>query len=187
MFVFKDEDLSELITCPSCHAKFGDPRILECGETICNNCTVTMFDKEKQGIQCKYCHGFHAMKLENVAQNKFLSRLIKKQPSELTRGEMAKDLSFQLRAIYNRTKEFEKERYQDKEKIKEYCDFIRNNINNVTIDAQACLERYKVSFTQRIKQYEIESQSQLEKEEESNDKIDEFIENLYFFHGKWYI
>jgi hypothetical protein len=185
MMFFKDEDLNELITCPSCLAKFGDPRILECGETICNNCVTKMFDVEKKGIQCKYCHGFHTMRLEKIAQNMFLTRLIKKQPCELTRGEMAKDLGTQLRAIYNKTKEFEREKYQDKKKIKDHCDFIRNNINEVTKEAQACLEQYKVSFTEQIKQYETESQAQLEKEELSYDHTDEFIENLYFFHAKW--
>jgi hypothetical protein len=185
MMFFKDEDLSELMTCPSCNIEFGDPRILACGETICNNCVAAMYDAEKKGIHCKYCNTFHKMPLEKVAQNKFLARLIKKQPCEITRGQMAKDLGLQLRVIYNKTKEFEKERYTDKEKIKEYCDFIRNNINEVTRDAQACLERYKISFIDQVKQYQAESQSRLEKEVDSNDHIDEFIENLYFFHAKW--
>ena len=190
MSFFREKDIISLLKCPLCSEQLKDPRLLKCGETLCLDCIKKIYNCEKKGIQCPLCHEFETYEsLANIAPNKFIARLLMKKSCEVSRGKAADDLKTKLDEIFLKINELKVDVKTDKSKIKEYCDFLFNNVTKVTDRTHSYLEKHRVEFMEQIDLYEKESQIQFDadaKEREKGGELDnKFVEEVYIFHDKW--
>ncbi len=55
--------MDDLILCPRCRSVFNSPRLLPCGETLCNNCITRQANSSV--IKCIMCDKMHEIPAKN--------------------------------------------------------------------------------------------------------------------------
>ena len=59
---YEEQQIDEMLKCGHCKLKFDDPRMLPCGQTICNSCLETILasvKKENNCFKCPLCKEIH--------------------------------------------------------------------------------------------------------------------------------
>ena len=73
---YEEEEIQNLIICPNCKKKLNDPRVVSCGQSICQDCLTVILNAETNGLHCPGCNDFHAMPENGFMKNQIVSSLI---------------------------------------------------------------------------------------------------------------
>ena len=153
---FAQEEISELLKCPKCTKTYGEPFILPCGENMCKACIDHLYSSETNGIDCPVCSVFHAMPSKGFLANKIIMRLLEKQPREVYRNKAVDSLKSHINEIKSTMENLEQLVTQSDFKIKEYCDFVRHDVQLVTDSAYEYIDKFREQFMTEIDAYEKE-------------------------------
>ncbi len=76
---YSDNEIHRLKICPKCSLESDDPRILPCGETVCNSCLNT----NMKSFECQFCSSEHCTNENGFPKNKLIDQLLRNKPQKL--------------------------------------------------------------------------------------------------------
>jgi hypothetical protein len=182
---YEEKEINALIICPSCNHVFDDPRLLECGESMCEVCISLALNKDKTGINCKICKEFHQVPKNGFRKNQRLAKLVEIKPNEVTRSVVAVNFKLQLNKIIGETIVMEDHLKTGKGKINEYCDFIRSEVDLICESWHEYIYKFHDSFFGQIKTYEEECLGSFNNLENNKKTFVDFLIDSNKFHEKW--
>jgi hypothetical protein len=107
---YEENEINKLLICPSCNLKFLEPKLLPCGKSVCIKCVESMLElyndnenKNEKRLQCLFCSRSHLVTEDELPSSEMLELLLKKEPSEVYRGDLAKELKELLSKIKTQT------------------------------------------------------------------------------------
>jgi hypothetical protein len=186
MFYF-EQDINEYLKCQICNNKLKDPKLLPCGESICERCIpVETFDSKKQ---CILCHEEHIIPVSGLPSNKSLERILEKTPVELYRGRYHKELKEKSNKFKKEIDQIKEIIEQPKELVKNNCNLLREQVKMSYECAEAKLAKAAEKLIKQINDYETDCLERCEENKEfiisSKTKL-ESMETLYI-HNLEYI
>lgn len=182
---YEESDINEVLTCPKCNQRYIDPRVLPCGESICFKC-ISNIDKESSNvIKCTYCSNFHYIPTEGFPKNIKLCKIIEKKSNEVYRGKAAQTLKCDLNEMSVKIKFLNNDLEMGIEQLKEYCDIIRKDIEQVKENIVQTIEKYHDEFIKKINMYQDASVENLMKESESRVYTYKLINETKYFIERW--
>lgn len=182
---YKEDDINRFLNCPSCSQTFDDPRLIPCGECLCNHCIQDMVIQETNGFQCEFCSSFHQVPEEGFAPVKFLQKLKSKKPCEVYRSKTVEDFKTNLHKIKQTTEELEASYRISSDKLKEYCDFIRYDIELVTESIISEINMYRDTFINTVDSYEQDGLKNIESNSIYKNDFESFMLNMNTFFSTW--
>ena len=181
---YEEKEISEFLKCPQCKCMFVDPRLLDCGESMCNDCIHLNLDTEKNGLVC-ICGRFHAMPENGFNKNQRLAKLVEIKPSEVSRSLITNEFKLLLNKIRELTHNVEVYLQSGKDKIREHCDLIRCDVDLISESWHQYIDKYRAEFMEKIREYEDECLLKYEKLFLRKQDYDEFISHKQDFYLKW--
>ena len=180
---YEENQINEVITCPYCKNKFNDPRSIECGISLCIQCIELLTNKGENGFICLICKDFHEKPKKGFAKNANLSKLCDIKASEISRGPLADTLKVQLDEIKLKLDRLDKDNKLGVDKIKEYCDELRNEVQLSSEELIESINKRNMELIVEINAYE--KKSMLDFKKENKTQLDSFIQEMRGFHAKW--
>ena len=179
---YEEKDINDLLSCFNCKTVYVDPRTLPCGETLCLKCINSLYEKN---MNCPFCSEAHLMNPTEFKPNKTVLKLMEKKPNEIYRGKTANKLKSQLNELQKKIDELKNHISIGKDKIKDYCDGIRKEIQTVTEEAHQNLNKNLRDFMDKIDDYEKETQGNIEAEDIYKSAIENTLNEINNFRLKW--
>ncbi len=93
---FEEAALVNELNCIKCKQRLDEPRILPCGETICDYCFITIEVKNNK-FKCFFCNEDHIMPEKGFPINKRLLRILDLKSKEVYRSKEVKQLKENLK------------------------------------------------------------------------------------------
>ena len=151
---YEKEEISELLICAKCKLTFNEPCALPCGENICKTCIDGLFDPKTNGIVCHFCSEFHAVPKDGLPASMIILKLLTKKSSEVYRNKTVESLKSYLNEINSATENLVQIINRSEFSIKEYCDFVRHDVQLVTDSAYEYIDKFREKFMSEIEVYE---------------------------------
>lgn len=137
---YEQSQIEEILACKQCHIRYDTPRLLACGECICDSCAAPLkrqFSAEQDLLEykCPVCGEMHdtPKHLELPASNAILT-LLKQQPRELPRSPLIQEFDRRLGEVRRKLMEFESDvaNSNGRDKVVEFCQALRIDIQLAT-------------------------------------------------------
>ena len=125
---YVETEISEIVICPYCVNKYDDPRNVSCGNSFCMPCIEFLTKEESNGFQCPVCDEFHKRPKKGFSKNLNLAKLCEKKANKVSRSSLADSFEVQLNEIKLNVNKLAKENELGVDKIKDYCDGLRNEV-----------------------------------------------------------
>ena len=158
---FEEKVINDHLKCPYCKNVFVDPRMLECGESMCNSCIMLLLNKEKTGLNCILCKEFHEMPKNGFIKSLRLAKLIDIKPNEVSRSKEASEFKSVLNKIFEKNSAMQTDLKMGKDKIREHCDFVRNEVEVKVESWHQYIDKFHGGFKKTIDEYEKKSLEKL--------------------------
>ena len=184
MFSYEKE-LKDLISCPHCENILSDPRIVQCGSTLCNCCIEKLINQEANEFRCPACRGLHEIPEKGFVKNETCSKLIEKTKTETSRKQTADDLKAKLNELKQKTDKLNAYLERGPDKVKEYCDLIRIEVQLATESTIEDLSKCKQELMSDIDQYEQKCAQIYEHKAGYKVDFEKTVEDMYKFRLKW--
>ena len=180
---YEEAEISELVICPYCKNKYDDPRIIECGTSFCMPCIEFLTKGDTNGFQCPVCKEFHQQPQNGYLKNTTLAKLCEKKANKVSRSPLADALDAQLDELKQNMDKLAKENDLGSDKIKEYCDGLRNEVQLHLEESTESLKKQSLELIQKIDEYE--SETRIKFDAKANIAMDDFLWKTRQFHEKW--
>lgn len=135
MFYSENDILSEL-KCPICKDIFDEPKLLECGYAICNQCILSHIETKQTKLtnefKCLLCSEVHELPKNGFTVCKPLLKLLAKSSNTIYRGEHVESLITNIRYVENELKKLDFELNNGSDVIKDHCIELRRQIQLTT-------------------------------------------------------
>ena len=181
--MFYENQIIEIIRCPYCKNKYEDPRFIECGVSLCMRCIELLTKNGENGFECPVCEDFHEKPKKGFGKIINLAKLCDIKASEVSRSTFANSLKAQLDEMKLKLDELSKENKLGAEKIKEYCDGLRNEVQLSSEELIESIKSHNSELIEQINAYE--NKSMLDFNKENTTRLDGFIQEMNGFHSKW--
>ena len=180
---YKEDEISEDLKCPYCKNKYDDPRIIECESSFCMSCIEFLTKNNSNGFQCPVCNEFHEQPKKGYLKNTNLAKLCKKKANKVYRSPLADALEIQLDELKQNINKLAKENDQGEDKIKEYCNDLRNEVQRHLRELTESLKNQSLDLIHTIDVYEYEAMRKFDANH--NLRLDAFLNETRQFHEKW--
>ena len=182
---YEEKEISSYLICKYCNSKYNDPRILPCGYSLCYACIEVLVDQNLNGLNCTFCKQFHSSK-NGFQKNINLAELTEVKPSEIYRSKKVEDLENKLKTLNQKIEELNGNQKYGLDKIKEYCEKIRCDIQLETEIAIEKLKNFNQELIGEINEYEKECKIRFETEIEYKEYLEKFCIDNSQFISKWF-
>ena len=125
---YEEDEINEQLICPCCKNKYNDPRVVECGASFCMSCIESLVKEGGNGFDCPVCDDYHVLSKKGCFKNLNLGKLCEKKAAGVSRGPQADTFSHQLDELKLKLDDFTSERSFSEDKINEYCNKLRNEV-----------------------------------------------------------
>lgn len=159
----EDEDeISRELACRKCKRTFNDPRLLPCGETMCQRCIQEQLVQDNHGrsLTCLFCNETHTI-VDELPENKLIHKLIDIKSSASSSSslsasnvcckELTNDLNDVLVSLERRCREL---KYISAAsylaEIRNYSEFIQNDIEIVTQSMLEYVNRFHDELIEQV-------------------------------------
>lgn len=182
---YREEDIDEAFICPICNLKFNDPRILPCGNTICQECVELIFQNYKKLFICVICNQSHPYTNNTqFPKNRALNRLISKQAKEVYRNKLVKEFKTALDLLKIKLDDLKEAKINHSENIREYCETVRYEIEIAAECAILEIHKNRDMLLNKVNSYENQFLENLNKYQNQSDKK-KFIKKADEFYGSF--
>jgi hypothetical protein len=182
---YKEDDIKSIIICPACKIKYEDPRVLECGCSMCFTCISSFIIKEKNGINCPVCHNFHETPKNGFIKNNQLADLTIKTPNNVYRGRQTEDFKKTLDEILKRLNDLDQDIKLGHDNVKKYCLNLKSEVQLATELKIKEINELNKELIDEINQYEEECEKKFITEENVRQELDKFTADMHSFYAKW--
>jgi hypothetical protein len=129
---FDQSEIKNELKCPKCDEQYDFPRMLPCGETICETCCKKIKIKYDE-FYCPLCKDNHDMpKNGSFPLNKIILNLLNKIPKKIYPGELTEKYDLKLKELKYKTNEFEMIENNAADKVDGYYSDLKNEIQLAT-------------------------------------------------------
>ena len=180
---YGETEIQELVICPYCQNKYDDPRLIECGTSFCLSCIEFLTKEGKNGFQCPVCDEFHEKPKKGYPKNTNLAKLCEKKANKVYRSPLADAFEAELDELKLNMDKLAKENDLGVDKIKDYCDGLRNEVQLHLEESTESLKKQSLELIQKIDEYENEAALKFDKK--VNIEMDTFLSETRRFHEKW--
>ena len=142
---YEEAKINDIIKCPHCKKIFTDPRMLECGESMCNSCIMLLLNKRKTGLRCKICDQFHEMPKKGFIKSLRLAKLVEIKPNEAKNSKVPTEFKSVLNTINEKTN-----LNTDKNSLREHCDFVRSTVEVEVENWYQHIDKFQCEFIKLI-------------------------------------
>jgi hypothetical protein len=80
---YQAETIDNILMCVVCETRIKDPRLLPCGQSICNLCVDIIADTAKVKVKCQSCGKCHEIPHEGFPLNQTISDILSLQPQDV--------------------------------------------------------------------------------------------------------
>ena len=158
---YDKEEVDELLKCPKCHERFVEPCVMPCGHSICRGCVSYSPEERTRRVKCPVCADVHVLPDNNnncggggFLVNKLLLTLLEKKPCEVYRNETVESFKSMLGEIKLMTTNLVEMMNRSEEKIREHCEYVRNDVQIATESMIAYVNKLHAQFMLEIDEYE---------------------------------
>jgi hypothetical protein len=164
---FEQSEITNELECPQCKEQYDSPRMLPCGETICETCSKSLTVK-KEEFKCPLCNEIHeSPKNGSFPINKVILNLLKKAPKKIFRGEILETFDVKLKQLQSKINEFEKDLSNGTDKVVEYYSDLKNEIQ---LASELAIEQIKDINVKLIYQIELFEKECIENYKKNKDE-----------------
>jgi hypothetical protein len=146
---FKKEDISDAITCSICSDIYLDPRILPCGETVCEPCI-------KVETECHFCKKVHFAPHNGFPKNAAIQKLIIKDAEFACQNRILEQLRSKLAKIKEKNNEIKENIDSGTDEIKKHCENLRAEVRKKAESTIDKIMELTETLAYDIDQYESE-------------------------------
>lgn len=183
---YEEDEINSLLICKLCQQKLVDPRVLNCGNTVCHKCIIAIYDKQTNGFDCIFCFKFHIMPKIGFPVNEIILKLSDKKPKEVYRGEIYENLKHRLETIDLKCEKLQNDFNNIPKRIKEQCSITRDQVDIVTNDLIELISKYRVDLIEKVNDYERDCINNYKNNYLSfHKRLDELFKQVRLFHDKW--
>lgn len=172
----------ELI-CPNCSQKYEDPRLLPCGDSVCQPCLATLTNTLTNQITCPHCHQKHPLTGE-FPRNNFIARMLEKKAHDVKRGRLSEKLKTIVRSLVESRDELERISRASSEYVSDHCRSIQCQIDVSTETQIERLNKHRDYIIKQIKDYERECIQYLDHMLTNDQCVDSFCTEIDGFVEK---
>ncbi|CAF0757240.1 unnamed protein product [Brachionus calyciflorus] len=154
------DKLESQLKCPKCLLKYVSPRILPCGKSLCQNCIDQLCNYNLLNfIKCPICCKSHAVPDEGFIINEFIVKTLDIKPEKVYRCASYEQFDTLLNEIESDLIEIETRLNYPENKIRDYCDKIRNQID---LNTEKLIEKINNHREQLLNELSIYEQNCIE-------------------------
>ena len=106
---YEESIISKFLICKICECKLSDPRVLPCGNSICNNCIDFLINSGENHMKCRFCGKTHQVPSDGFPSNNELAELVKVKPNEVSRNKLTADFKLILSKLNEKINQIETE------------------------------------------------------------------------------
>ena len=176
---YQESQIEELLKCPHCQNRYDEPRILPCGQAVCNQCIHVILNQMQQNeasFKCLLCDEFHAKSTFPV--NRSLMAIIKKQPSEVYRGKKVEVLKQNLKDISSNKIKLENAFRNGKNQLIDHCLNIRGDIDLAAEKVIQDIQDKRDELLKKVDEYEKKMIITIQNDMQANEKFEKTIKEL---------
>ena len=156
------------IVCENCKRDFDVPKLLPCGESVCDSCLTEFCNNNKSKIKCPFCEESHKVPKSGFPTQKLLQNL-------LSIGT----LNDSVRASIDNTEHVIKDLTDSydtaQSKVKSHCEFMKSEIE---ISVESTIDELNQLKLKMFDEIDIYEQSRLENIEKDSVEKRNFKEHL---------
>ena len=178
--------IENVLNCKKCKRTFKEPRILNCGESICSLCASSISVDSNNHYDCLLCSKKHKMPKDGLIINKNLLELLSIEPCEVSRGDAAESLNNSLKIIQTKIKKL------TSSIIKNSVDIVKESCINLKADVKLATEntvKHIYDFREKmIAQIDDYLNVYINEQNKENLEKSEFMKTaneMTLFHSKW--
>lgn len=153
--------IKDLLHCQNCGEVYQNPRVLPCGETICEVCLKKIqstIDQDHLQYTCPLCNSRHTYPDdEYFPLNMSLVSLLKEKPMEFLHDELEERLKLSLdknsKLMWKLEKNFSN---NGVDRVKEYCDEVKSVIKEVKNQKIESINKMHESLVNKVDLFQTE-------------------------------
>jgi hypothetical protein len=149
---YDSNKIESKLNCSSCSIKYDIPKILPCGDTICNRCETKMI-KVMKSYTCISCKKQHPIEVNGLPVNKIIKELLNLESEEIYRGALHEETKKLLIKNNESIKELRAINENPNEIVEQECN---NLIDRVDINCESVISlvnQYRDEFFTEINLY----------------------------------
>lgn len=179
---YAEEKINSILNCKRCSRRFEQPKILPCGNTICDNC----IDKKNELYSCFFCGVDHVKPTSGeFPMNKSIMELLSYSPNDIYRGKPAELLKSSLGELQTQIDGLELSLSTGVDNIKDMCLSVRIDLDLATESAMSRIAELRDALLRKINLYEVHTIESFQADVNTNKEFAGKIEQLRKFHRIW--
>ena len=88
--------------CALCNNKLNDPRVLQCGDTLCNGCIKSFLNNNPETFEWPVCNKLIMIETHEFPKNKLIIELMKKNSKKFFTDEFSSLLNKHLNDVFSK-------------------------------------------------------------------------------------
>lgn len=189
---YESETIDKKFLCPSCNLRFNVPKILPCGETICETCVEKCVSKSKSllgvnsnsyyntemisavnitSIECPLCNDVHEIPKNGFPTQKLLMELLNLEPKKVFRGVLFEKFDKTLNNLNQDINTLNEYMEEADLKIQNHCQFLREDVDIFTESLIDDLHKLRLNLFNEIDSYEKNCAANLNNEKKEVSKL----------------
>jgi hypothetical protein len=160
---FSESQIKDETTCQKCKTIFNDPRVLPCGESICNKCILNGIS-DKNEFNCLCCVEMHNVPRNGFPVNKSMLSLLRMKPKVEIKFNVWEEFKKNFKQMKDNLDKLISDVELSDGIVDEHCEMIKNQIETRTESLIQKIENYREVLLKEIDDYEKECKDNIKKE-----------------------
>ena len=187
---FEQNQILTVLNCSKCTKEYDEPRMLPCGNTVCNDCITALTISKNPNtnmFDCAMCLDEHLIPVKGFPLNKSLMTLIGQKPKEVYRGKVVEEFKLNLESIYNKKDKLKSDLNNGEDTIKQHCMNLRCDVHASADTAILRINELTDSMIEEINKYEVECLTNLQMTSSGQEakKIEQTFKKIEAFYKEW--
>ena len=182
---YQESEINEHLTCPKCKNKFNDPRLIDCGGSLCKACIDLLIIDDESRFKCPICEELHEISTNGFLKNERIAKFCDLKAKEVSRTPEIDSLRAQLDELKRSSDEFSNMIDFSGAKIKEHCKDLRAKVRLSKEKLIESLKGHNMDLIGQINKYEQDLSVKNEINDEDKLKFKESVEEPNKTHSEW--
>ena len=178
---FEESEIYSLLNCPSCEARYQEPKSLPCGQAICQFCASQL----SKTFECSFCSKDHVVPDEGFPTNIIVSKLLALKASEVHRSDQVTDLKSNLKEVEQKINELSFSIENGVDCIKEHCIELKSHVQLSTESTVKDISDLSESMITKIDVYEKERVKEYKEVKDDTTEFTKIVEDMRQFYDQW--